>query len=52
MNRAYSAKAYRNCEFRVFANTNFGGNSFGWFLSATSLLNLNGDVESLKLRPV
>ena len=48
--RVESGKGYRQCTFKVFADTFLNGNGFGYFLSATSLLNLNNDAESVRLQ--
>ena len=49
-NRVESGKGYRQCNFKVFADTYLNGAGFGYFLSATSLLNLNNNAESVRLQ--
>jgi hypothetical protein len=50
-NRAESISTFRNCAFKIWAGPNRTGISFGFFNSATSLLNLNNNGESVRLQP-
>jgi hypothetical protein len=49
-NRIKSGRGYGNCEFKIWANTNFTGAAWGYWISSTSMSGLNGDGESVRLR--